>query len=62
MRRGQEMVALLALRDETEASKTGELTRNPMWQQDAYRMIPRRAAAAAAATAPSSSSSLTSRS
>jgi site-specific recombinase XerD len=29
----------------TAAGKTGELTRNPMWQQDAYRMIQRRAAA-----------------
>jgi integrase/recombinase XerD len=28
----------------TAAGKTGELTRNPMWQQDAYRMIQRRAA------------------
>jgi integrase/recombinase XerD len=27
------------------AGKTGELTRNAMWQQDAYRMIQRRAAA-----------------
>src|SRR6202012_1584895 len=30
----------------TAAGKTGELTRNPMWQQDAYRMIQRRASAA----------------
>jgi integrase len=30
----------------TAAGKTGELTCNPMWQQDAYRMIQRRAAAA----------------
>src|SRR5262249_16784583 len=30
----------------TAAGKSGELTRNPMWQQDAYRMIQRRAAAA----------------
>jgi site-specific recombinase XerD len=30
----------------TAAGKTGELTRNSMWQQDAYRMIQRRAAAA----------------
>ena len=29
----------------TAARKTGELTRNPMWQQDAYAMIQRRAAA-----------------
>jgi len=28
----------------TAAGKTGELTRNPMWQQDAYWMIQRRAA------------------
>jgi integrase/recombinase XerD len=28
----------------TAAGKTGELTSNPMWQQDAYRMIQRRAA------------------
>jgi site-specific recombinase XerD len=28
----------------TAAGKTGELTRNPMWQQDAYRMIQRCAA------------------
>jgi integrase/recombinase XerD len=28
----------------TAAGKTGELTRNAMWQQDAYRMIQRRAA------------------
>jgi site-specific recombinase XerD len=28
----------------TAAGKTGELTENPMWQQDAYRMIQRRAA------------------
>ena len=28
----------------TAAGKTGELTRNPMWQQDTYRMIQRRAA------------------
>jgi site-specific recombinase XerD len=28
----------------TAAGKTGELTCNPMWQQDAYRMIQRRAA------------------
>jgi site-specific recombinase XerD len=27
----------------TAAGKTGALTRNPMWQQDAYRMIQRRA-------------------
>jgi hypothetical protein len=26
----------------TAAGKTGELTCNPMWQQDAYRMIQRR--------------------
>src|SRR5713101_3337891 len=30
----------------TAAGKTGELTGNPMWQQDAYRMIQRRAEAA----------------
>jgi integrase/recombinase XerD len=30
----------------TAAGKTGALTRNPMWQQDAYRMIQRRAEAA----------------
>jgi site-specific recombinase XerD len=30
----------------TAAGKTGRLTRNPMWQQDAYRMIQRRARAA----------------
>jgi site-specific recombinase XerD len=30
----------------TAAGKTGELTRNSMWQQDAYRMIQRRASAA----------------
>jgi integrase/recombinase XerD len=30
----------------TVAGKSGRLTRNPMWQQDAYRMIQRRAAAA----------------
>jgi site-specific recombinase XerD len=30
----------------TAAGKTGELTANPMWQQDAYRMIQRRAKAA----------------
>ena len=29
----------------TAAGKTGELTSNPMWQQDAYRMIQRRAEA-----------------
>src|SRR5215470_393682 len=29
----------------TAARKTGELTGNAMWQQDAYRMIQRRAAA-----------------
>jgi integrase len=28
----------------TAAGKTGALTRNAMWQQDAYRMIQRRAA------------------
>jgi len=28
----------------TAARRTGQLTRNPMWQQDAYRMIQRRAA------------------
>jgi integrase/recombinase XerD len=28
----------------TAIGKTGELTRKPMWQQDAYRMIQRRAA------------------
>jgi hypothetical protein len=35
MRRGPKIVALLARRDETAAGKTGELTRNPMWRQDA---------------------------
>ena len=30
----------------TAAGKTGELTQNKMWQQDAYAMIQRRAAAA----------------
>ena len=30
----------------TAVGKTGTLTRNPMWQQDAYRMIQRRARAA----------------
>ncbi|HTT76555.1 MAG TPA: tyrosine-type recombinase/integrase [Candidatus Binataceae bacterium] len=30
----------------TATGKTGELTHNPMWQQDAYRMIQRRARAA----------------
>jgi site-specific recombinase XerD len=30
----------------TAAGKTGRLTRNPMWQQDAYRMIQRRTRAA----------------
>lgn len=30
----------------TAVGKTGALTRNPMWQQDAYRMIQRRARAA----------------
>src|SRR5947207_772938 len=30
----------------TAAGKTGALTGNAMWQQDAYRMIQRRAAAA----------------
>lgn len=30
----------------TAAGKTGQLTRNPLWQQDAYRMIQARAAAA----------------
>ena len=30
----------------TAAGKSGKLTRNAMWQQDAYRMIQRRAAAA----------------
>ena len=30
----------------TAIGKTGDLTRNPMWQQDAYAMIQRRAAAA----------------
>jgi integrase len=30
----------------TAAGKTGELTQNAMWQQDAYRMIQRRAAEA----------------
>jgi site-specific recombinase XerD len=34
----------------TAAGKTGALTRNPMWQQDAYRMIQRRAEAAGIAT------------
>jgi integrase/recombinase XerD len=34
----------------TAAGKTGELTRNPMWQQDAYRMIQRRAEAAGVET------------
>jgi site-specific recombinase XerD len=29
----------------TAAGKTGVLTENPMWQQDAYRMIQRRARA-----------------
>jgi integrase len=36
----------LARRDETAAGKTGELIGNAMWQQDAYRLIQRRAAAA----------------
>ena len=44
MRRSPKIVALLARRDETAARKTSELTRNAMWQQDAYRMIQRRAA------------------
>jgi hypothetical protein len=43
-------VALLARRDETAAGKTGTLTRNAMWQQDAYRMIQRRAADASIKT------------
>ena len=30
----------------TAAGKSGKFTRNAMWQQDAYRMIQRRAAAA----------------
>jgi integrase/recombinase XerD len=30
----------------TAAGKTGALTRNAMWQQDAYRMIQRRSKAA----------------
>jgi integrase/recombinase XerD len=30
----------------TAAGKTGRLTRNPMWQQDAHRMIQRRTRAA----------------
>ena len=30
----------------TAAVRTGELTSNPMWQQDTYRMIQRRASAA----------------
>jgi site-specific recombinase XerD len=34
----------------TAAGKTGTLTANPMWQQDAYRMIQRRARAAAIKT------------
>ena len=29
----------MARHDETAAGKTGELTRNPIWQQDAYSMI-----------------------
>jgi len=44
MRRSPKIVALLARRDETAARKTSELTRNAMWQQDAYRMIQRRVA------------------
>jgi hypothetical protein len=36
----------LARRDETAASKTGELTRNAMWQQDTYCMIQRGTATA----------------
>jgi site-specific recombinase XerD len=34
----------------TAAGKSGKLTRNAMWQQDAYRMIQRRAAAASIKT------------